>query len=157
MMIVLIGLLSLVVVNSALSYRIFQDIITNSSALERSYVPWEFVFSGTVAFSGLALLGLKGGKAGLNGALVCLWVTALFVPAAHQVVRFFLNDEPLDASITLNLLLLIPMTTYFLRSNVIAQWFGYRTRVGVQADASYWWFRARGRDPKPPSVFSDFD
>lgn len=157
MVIVLVGLLASVVVNNALSFRIYRSIIAEAPELNRPHLLWMLVSSGVAAFGGLILLGLKGGTAGLKGALIGLWMSVLGLPLAIQAFRASTASEPPNLGTLWSLLLLLPLTLYFARSRTIAQRFGDRTLPGLRADATYWWLRARGRQPKPPSVFPEFE
>ena len=95
MVVVLVGLFAFVVVNSALSFRIYRNIVAEAPDLDRPHLLWMLVSSGAVAFGGLILLGLKGGAAGLKGALVCLWMAVLGLPLAIQAFRVSTSANPL--------------------------------------------------------------
>ncbi|MGO8609079.1 hypothetical protein ACC848_39640, partial [Rhizobium johnstonii] len=84
MVVALVGLLAYVVVNNALSFRIYRSILAEAPDLDRPHLLWMLVSSGVAAFGGLILLGLRGGAAGLKGALVCLWMAVLGLPLAIQ-------------------------------------------------------------------------
>ncbi|WP_156349062.1 MULTISPECIES: hypothetical protein [unclassified Sphingomonas] len=157
MVIVLVGLLAFVVVNNALSFRIYRSIVTEAPELDQPHLLWLLVSSGVVAFAGLAVLGLKGGTKGLRTALICLWIVVIGLPLAIQAFQVMTVRELANLTTLWSLVFLVPLTLYFMRSRTIAQRFGGRTRPGLRADAAYWWLRARGREPKPPSVFPEFE